>query len=490
MGNAHNPGSPETARTPGNTPETGTSRGPGPRLWAKIQTNTRLNGIAALFRGRGKQLYLVGGAVRDLIRGGEPHDWDLATDADPDEIIALFRGLKPPAAVIPTGIKHGTVTVHYRGGEFEVTTFRTESDYRDGRRPESVVFALSVEEDLSRRDFTMNAVALELPQGKIVDPFGGLKDIRRKIIRCVGNPRERFEEDGLRPLRAVRFAAQLGFDVEKYTLRAVRPALTVSAAVSEERIRDELDKIVASPQPSRAFRLMEQTGLLELILPELSLCRGVEQKGYHRFDVLDHSLLACDYAAEQGFSMEVRMAALFHDTGKPETRQLDDRGVWTFYHHETHSVHITEHLMTRLRYPNSRIAEVCRLIACHMFHYEDVWSDGAVRRFIIRAGRENLENIYRLRRCDTYGMTGTETPAEGLAALISRVDKVLAESHALSLKDLAVSGKDLIAAGIKPGKTMGIILNELLETVVDDPDSNNRETLLSIARKFNTKYQN
>jgi tRNA nucleotidyltransferase/poly(A) polymerase len=400
----------------------------------------------------------------------------------------MFRGLHPRAAVIPTGIKHGTVTVHYRGAEFEVTTFRTESEYRDGRHPDTVAFAPSVEEDLARRDFTMNAIALELPGGGLVDPFGGLKDIKRGIIRCVGNPRERFGEDGLRPLRALRFAAQLGFTVEKTTLQAIRPTLGVSAGVSEERFRDELDKIIASPQPSLAFRLMEQTGLLELVLPELSECRGIEQKGYHCFDVLDHSLLACDYAAQENFPPVVRMAALFHDLGKPGTRQLDKLGIWTFYQHEKRSVHITQRLMTRLRYPNSRIAEVCRLIACHMFHYEDTWSDGAVRRFIIRVGQENLENIYRLRRCDTYGMSGTEGTIEGLAALANRVDKVLAASRALSLKDLAISGNDLIAAGIKPGKHMGVILQELLETVVDDPDSNKPEILLNIALKFNERY--
>jgi putative nucleotidyltransferase with HDIG domain len=459
------------------------------RSWAKVQENTPLNGLTALFRSRGKKLYLVGGAVRDLFRDKEPHDWDLATDAKPHEVIALFRGLSPRVTVIPTGIKHGTVTVHYRGAVFEVTTFRTESDYRDGRHPESVVFASSIEDDLSRRDFTMNSIALELPGGKAVDPFGGVKDIRRKIIRCVGNPRERFEEDGLRPLRALRFAAQLGFTVEEFTLRGIRPSLGVTAEVSEERIRDELDKIIGSSLPSAAFRLMEQTGLLKLILPELFVCRGVEQKGYHRFDVLDHSLLACDYAAQKDFPMAVRMAALFHDIGKPDTRQADKGGVWTFYQHEKHSVELTGDLMARLRYPNSKITEVCRLIACHMFHYDEVWSDGAVRRFIIRVGEENLENIYRLRRSDSYGITGVEGPPEGLAALISRVDRVLAGNHVLSLKNLAVSGNDLIAAGIKPGKNMGIILKELLETVVDDPDSNNREALLDIALKFNARYQ-
>ncbi|MDR1971952.1 MAG: HD domain-containing protein [Treponema sp.] len=449
----------------------------------------KLGEIAALFRCRGRQLYLVGGAVRDLFRGQTPKDWDLATDASPDQVIDLFRTAKFRASVIPTGIKHGTVTVRYRGENYEVTTFRSESGYQDGRHPESVRFAKTIEEDLSRRDFTMNSVALALPGGETADPFGGIGDIRKGLIRCVGNPLERFGEDGLRPLRAVRFASQLGYQVDGPTLRAIRPSLEVTAKVSQERIRDELDKIIASPRPSIAFRLMEETGLLELLLPELAVCRGVEQKGYHRFDVLDHSLLSCDYAAAGEFPMEVRLAALFHDIGKPAARREDDRGVWTFYQHEKYSAQKAKQLMIRLRYSNSQIEKVCRLISCHMFYYEDCWSEGAVRRFIIRVGEENLENLYRLRRADTYGMAGVEGSAENLAALISRVDRTLAGNYALSLKDLAVSGDDLIAQGIRPGRYMGIILKELLETVVDDPDSNNRETLLNIALKFNEKYQ-
>jgi putative nucleotidyltransferase with HDIG domain len=458
-------------------------------LIGRVLRNRSLNEIAARFTSQGKQLYLVGGAVRDLFRGEAPKDWDLATDAAPDEVIALSRGFEPRAVVIPTGIKHGTVTLRYRGDEFEITTFRAESDYRDGRHPQSVTFARTIQEDLSRRDFTMNAVALRLPGGETVDPFGGIADIRKRLIRCVGTPRERFGEDGLRPLRALRFAAQLGFSVDQATLEAVRPALGVTTQVSEERIRDELNKIVASPRPSAAFLLMEQTGLLDLALPELSACRGVEQKGYHRFDVLEHSLLACDYAARQRYPMEVRLAALFHDIGKPGTRLKDGRGIWTFHQHEKHSAYMTEQIMLRLRYSTSQREQVCRLIGCHMFYYEDTWSDGAVRRFIIRAGEENLENLYRLRRADVYGMTGAEAAPEGLATLINRVDRILAGNHALTLKDLAVSGRDLIEAGIPPGKPMGIILKELLETVVDDPASNNRETLLRIALLFNEKYQ-
>jgi tRNA nucleotidyltransferase/poly(A) polymerase len=473
----------------------------------KVPVHPLLREIAALFSGKGKQLYLVGGAVRDLLRGRPAHDWDLATDARPEEVTAIFRNARPPSPVIPTGIKHGTVTVHYRGKEglkgaagkggapyieLEITTFRTESDYRDGRRPEKIAFASSIEEDLSRRDFTMNAAAARLPGGELVDPSGGKADIQRRIIRCVGNPAERFAEDGLRPLRAIRFAAQLGFTVDKETLDAVAGAAGVTAKVSAERIRDELDKILAAA-PSAAFRLMEETGLLRLILPELAACRGVEQKGYHRFDVLDHSLFACDYAAKEGWPREVLLAALFHDTGKPATAAGPYRGEgekreWTFYQHEKVSSRLARGILARLRYPNAVIDTVCRLVEEHMFHYDESWGDAAVRRFVIRAGEENLENLYRLRRADAYAAEGVEPGAGFLLPLAERVDRVLAKERTLSLKDLAVSGKDLVKEGIQPGKTMGIILRELFETVVDDPESNNREKLLEIAANLARRY--
>ncbi|MDR2259236.1 MAG: CCA tRNA nucleotidyltransferase, partial [Treponema sp.] len=439
-----------------------------------------LREIAAVFQNHGRDVYLVGGAVRDLFRGEKPQDWDLATNAPPDEVVSMFR------RVIPTGIKHGTVTVHYKGRVMEVTTFRTESEYRDGRRPNRVDFAATIEEDLSRRDFTMNAIALRLPGGETADPFGGREDIKKRLIRCVGNPAERFAEDGLRPLRAVRFAATLGFTPDEAALAAIRPALGITAKVSPERVRDEVNKILGAGadgknsggRPSAAFRLMEQTGLLELLFPELAACRGVEQKGYHHFDVLDHSLLACDYAAREGYPREVILAALFHDLGKPGTRKAGPGGVWTFYQHERESARLCRKILTRLRYPNAVIDETCHLIGEHMFHYTEDWTGAAVRRFIIRAGEEHLENLYRLRRADSYAQAGIEPNPAALLPLVNRVDAALAGSRAFSLKDLAVSGKDLIAAGVQPGKHMGIILKELFETVVDDPSQNSREKLL------------
>jgi len=419
-----------------------------------------------------------------MLRGEKIHDWDIATDAEPEEVTAIIRAAK--GKVIPTGIKHGTVTVFYKKHNAEVTTFRTETGYSDGRRPDKVEYTSSIEEDLSRRDFTMNAIAMRLPGGEIVDPFDGAKDIKNKIIRCVGNASQRFNEDGLRPLRAVRFAAQLGFEIEENTLSAIPDALSVSAKVSQERVRDEIDKILASPLPSRAFRLMEKTGLLHLFLEELAVCRGIEQKGFHQFDVLDHSLLACDYAAQNGYSQTLRLAALLHDAGKPSVRKLDEKsGVWTFYRHEEISCKIAQKILGRLRYPNITTDNVCHLIKEHMFHYTDEWSDAAVRRFIARVGEPNLEDIYRLRRADAYAFSDKEADSSSLLQLADRVKKILASGRAFTLKDLAVSGNDLISIGIPSGKKMGIILNELLETVLDDPAQNTREKLLEIAGKLN-----
>jgi tRNA nucleotidyltransferase/poly(A) polymerase len=423
-----------------------------------------------------------------MLRGGKVQDWDLATDAPPEEVSAIFREARPRGRVIPTGIRHGTVTVLYRNHRMEITTYRTEAGYSDGRRPDAVRYAASVEADLSRRDFTMNAIALRLPSGLTVDPFGGAADIRAGIIRCVGKAEERFAEDGLRPLRAVRFAAQLGFSPEEATLAAIGGALGTSAKVSPERVRDEIGKIIASPLPSRAFRLMEQTGLLSLFLPELAACRGFEQKGFHRFDVLDHSLLALDYAAARGFPPEVRMAALLHDIGKPAVRAAGEDGTWTFFRHEGESEKIARQILCGLRYPNAFIDEVCHLVKEHMFHYTGDWSDAAVRRFIVRAGKAHLENLYRLRRADAFAAAARDPGPGFLLPLAERVDRVLAGEQALGLKDLAVSGRDLMAAGIKGGKTMGIILNELLETVLDDPEQNSREKLLEIAGKIQERY--
>ena len=449
--------------------------------------NPILKEIALLFNSAMKEICLVGGAVRGLLMGMKIHDLDLATDATPEEVTKIFKEAKQKTSVIPTGLKHGTVTVIYKKQSIEITTYRTDGDYSDGRRPDKVSYSSSIEEDLSRRDFTMNAIALRLPKGEKIDPFNGENDLKKGIIRCVGDPVLRFGEDGLRPLRAVRFAAQLGFKVEKETLSAIPGALENCAKVSAERIRDEIEKIILSKKPSIAFLLMEQTGLLGLFLPELAAGRGVDQNDYHEFDVLDHNLLACDWAAEKEFPVDVRLAALLHDIGKVPTRKPipNDESNYTFYNHEIESKYITRNILSRLRFPNHVIEMVCHLVKEHMFHYTDDWSDAAVRRFIVRIGEANVTKFYQLRKADAYAKAGTEPPRDSLLPLACRVDKALAENHAFSLKDLAVKGSDLISIGIKPGKTMGIILRELLESVLDDPEMNNKDELLKLAGKFN-----
>jgi putative nucleotidyltransferase with HDIG domain len=450
-----------------------------------------LSKMRTLLAEKGFASYLVGGAVRDTLRGKPMSDWDVATNARPEDVCAIFR------RVIPTGIEHGTVTVLFMGHKIEVTTFRTEADYSDGRHPDSVSYTASIEEDLSRRDFTINAIAASLADGKITDPFGGRADIKQKILRTVGDPRDRFVEDGLRPVRAIRFAATLGFAIDSKTQEAIPGALEKTRLVSIERFRDEFVKMLGADEPSVALKLMEQTGILPLFLPELCVCRGVDQKDYrnhHQFDVLDHLFYACDGAPKD--NLTVRLAALFHDIGKPlvkETIQKPDasgisHSICTFYNHEQKSAELCKRIMTRLRFPNQLIVGASHLVAEHMFHYEPSWSDSAIRRFVVRVTPEAIPDLFDLRIADAYGMTCARPPidrggwAENLLEFKERIDAVLAEKTALSLKDLAVSGSDLLAIGIPPGKAIGLVLHELLETVLDNPAENEREHLLQIAK--------
>lgn len=439
----------------------------------RIPVHPILKELSRFFTQSGHHVYLVGGAVRDIVLGKKPEDWDVATDATPNEVASIFH------RVIPTGIDHGTVTIPFREHMIECTTFRTETGYSDGRRPDAVGYAATIEEDLSRRDFTMNAIAVSLPEGIVTDPFGGRKDIARGIIRTVGLASERFGEDGLRPIRAVRFSAQLGFAIDEETLAAIPGALSVTAKVAKERVRDELVKLVLSPTPSAGLRFMESAGLLGLILPELYACRGIEQKGRHEFDVLDHLYAACD--ASPRASLEIRLAALFHDVGKPRVRATDTEGNYTFYNHEIVSAEMTETIMNRLRFPLKTIATVVHLVRQHMFHYEPNWTDAAVRRFIVRAGEEHIDQLFALRRADACAITGILTEPAHLAEFTDRIRAVTEASHAFSLKDLSLNGKDLIALGIPPGPMTGLILKELLEAVLDDPELNTRERLSEIA---------
>ncbi len=435
--------------------------------------------FSSVFRSAGFQCYLVGGAVRDILLSRPHTDFDVATDALPTQVTQLFR------RVIPTGIKHGTVTVLFQGTTFEVTTFRTESGYRDGRRPDSVTFAPSIFDDLSRRDFTINAIAYDVLADRVEDPHGGREDLRRNIIRAIGDPGERFREDGLRPLRACRFAAQLGFKVEESTLRAIPGSLDILEKVSQERIRDEILKILESPAPSAGFTLMNETGILAVVLPELQAGAGIAQGTLHCYDVLQHSLYACDAAPVQ--SLTLRLAALLHDVGKPMTRGTAPDGRPTFYGHEKVSAQLTREILARLKLPNAVIKDVSHLVEHHMFNYQEEWSDAAVRRLIARVGEASIRDLVALRRADQVGMCRENARhfPEGLAEFTRRVDEVLSSGKAFTVSRLAIDGRQIMSElGLPPGPQVGIILNELLQSVLEDPALNEKERLLEIARKL------
>ncbi len=455
-----------------------------------------LQKMAPFFINSGYEAWLVGGAIRDMLSGKDASDFDIATNARPDEVSKLFNH------VIETGIEHGTVTVLFMGEHVEVTTFRTESDYSDGRHPDAIQYTASIVEDLSRRDFTINAIALNLESGNIIDPFNGKKDIKKRVIQTVGKAEDRFSEDGLRPIRAIRFASQLNFTIEKNTFSAIKKAIPITKNISIERFRDEFSKMLLSNKPSIALKLMEQTGILEIFLPELLEARDVTQadkRGFHQFDVLDHLFYSCDFAripAEKDIT--IRLASLFHDIGKVKTRKIDGEKI-TFFNHEKESSKTVETVLKKLRFSNNTIRYVSHLVEHHMFHYESTWSDAAVRRFIVRITppeglgktvEQVIEDLFDLRIADVSGMTNSPALLQkgpwsaNLIEFKDRIHSALNEPHVFSLKDLKVTGQDLIEIGIPKGKQIGYVLSELLKMTIDDPGMNEREILIDIAKKI------
>ncbi|NCB01062.1 MAG: HD domain-containing protein [Spirochaetia bacterium] len=441
----------------------------------KFPISSTVTQFASYFTKRNFSLFIVGGCVRDWVLHRDITDMDFATDATPLEVTSLFY------KVIPTGIDHGTVTVLFKGEQFEVTTFRSDDEYLDNRRPKSVSFIGSIEEDLKRRDFTMNALAVNVISGELIDLHEGLIDIQKRLIRAIGDPETRFSEDALRMMRACRFASTLEFTIEENTLSAIKKLHSSLSTISGERIHIELFKILASRRPSIAFKIMDECGILALLFPELSIGKGVSQKGEHKADVLDHNLYALDNAPQS--DVLIRLSALLHDIGKPVTKKIDEYGNVTFYDHEKASLKMAKELMLRIKCSNAEIHKVLHLIKHHMLHYTSDMSDAAIRRFIARVGIEHIDDLFALRIADGIATNGINKK-EILVEFKKRIEKELLSQHAFSMKDLKVNGNDLIGIGIPKGPVIGLLLKELFETVLDDPSNNEKEKLLTIAERF------
>jgi tRNA nucleotidyltransferase (CCA-adding enzyme) len=434
--------------------------------------------VCAKLRAAGHEAWLVGGAVRDLLRGRGAKDFDIATNALAADVSNVFGKKR----TIPTGEKHGTVTVladRPDGGRdpVEVTTYRGEGAYSDGRRPDSVTFVGTIDEDLARRDFTMNAIAWDPLANAVTDPFGGRADLDAGLIRAVGVPLERFREDGLRAMRAVRFASQLGFRLDPPTEQAIAQAVDVFRRVSAERVRDELVKILASSKPSVGLELMRTTGLLAACLPELCEGVGVHQNRFHAHDVWQHTLAAVD--ATPG-DWVVRMAALLHDVAKPRTAapKADSPSENTFYRHELVGADLSDEICRRLKLSNQERERIVNLVRNHMFWYTPEWSGGTVRRFIARVGQEALPDLFALREGDVRARGRGENPGLELDELKARIAEELAQASALKIGDLAIGGADVMRLlGCPPGPIIGEVLRRLLERVLDDASLNTREQL-------------
>lgn len=470
-----------------------------------------INRTADILISNGFEAYLVGGAIRDILLERTPKDYDLATNALPAQIEDLFP------KTVNTNAKFGTILVIMSddaGESFdvEVTTYRHEEEYIKGRWPSKVEFTSSIEDDLSRRDLTINALALNLQDlyessaivdEVILDPFNGLKDLEDMVIRAVRDPKERFTEDGLRAFKSCRMASELGFEMHTDTFNAIKDSLVIARQISIERIRDEFIKLLMySPKPSVGIELMRQTGLLKIFLPELLECIGVEQPEWHDQDVYNHSLKTLDLAEDS-----IKLAALLHDIGKARTRTEDESGVH-FYGHDEVGADIAKDILIRLRFSNTEIKKIVRLIRWHMFYYPSAdwrkdneissvlnekggnnggWTDAAIRRFIRNVGEEYIEDIFKLRIADATSNTKTAFNPIEIEALESRISAIREEDMVLKVTDLDITGSDLIKLGVPKGPIMGQILNNLLEQVIDDPSINSKALLTSKVRELYKK---
>ncbi|MBE6632904.1 MAG: HD domain-containing protein [Ruminococcaceae bacterium] len=416
----------------------------------------------------GYEAYAVGGCVRDSLLQGTPNDWDLTTNASPRETLACF----PDCRVIETGLQHGTVTVIYEGEQLEITTYRVDGDYKDNRHPASVTFSRRLEDDLSRRDFTVNAMAYHPDRG-LVDRFGGQADLAAGLIRCVGDAERRFHEDGLRILRAIRFASVLGFSLEEKTARAVHSCKHLLKNIAAERIREEFNKLICGKGAVEILR--DYVDVIAEFLPEVSPMVGFDQQSrFHRFDVWEHTLFALSQTDSP--RLNVRLGILLHDVGKPLCFTKDEKG-GHFKGHAEAGVRLTDEIMRRLRYDNATRELMLKLVRYHDIPIQA--EKKHIKRAILRFGERGLADLLEIQRCDrvAHQIGHTELP-DWYADIPVIWEEIRREGACLSLKDLAVNGNDLIALGYRPGKELGACLNRLLNAVIDEELPNDREILL------------
>lgn len=435
----------------------------------KIQLPNSVQLIIHTLEDAGFEAYAVGGCVRDSLLNRRPDDWDITTNALPQEVKALFH------RTIDTGIQHGTVTVIIKGEGFEVTTYRIDGEYEDGRHPKEVSFTRNLEEDLKRRDFTINAMAYNDRAG-IVDIFHGVEDLQKGVIRAVGNPVERFTEDALRMMRAVRFSAQLGYEVDMETKRAIQKLASTISKISAERIQVELIKLVKSPHPDR-MRLLYETGLTSFILPEFDRMMETEQNHpHHCFSVGEHTI----HAMEQVEGDKIlRLVMLFHDIGKPMVKTVDKKGIDHFYGHSKESEKIAQHVLKRLKFDNDTIRMVTKLVLYHDQKFE--LEKKYVRRGVNKIGEDLFPLLFAVQKADILAQSNymREEKLAYLTKLQNFYEEIVNAKECVSLKTLAISGSDLIALGMKPGKEIGMVLQKMLDLVLEDETLNTKEALLS-----------
>ncbi|MEW9093753.1 MAG: CCA tRNA nucleotidyltransferase [Clostridiaceae bacterium] len=420
------------------------------------------------------EAYVVGGCVRDSLLDKTPNDWDITTNALPKEVIDIFRSLG--YKVIETGLKHGTVTVVINDENFEITTYRIDGIYSDGRHPDNVNFTRSLKEDLARRDFTINAMAYNSKEG-LIDYFGGLYDLKEKVIRCVGIPHNRFSEDALRIMRAYRFAGQLGFNIEEEALTAILELKENLKNISIERIREELNKIMISDM-SIFFGLYKH-GILKVILPELEVCAGIKQDNpYHIYDVYDHSIYS---AINIESKLHLKLTMLLHDIGKPECKTTDKQGIDHFYNHNEVSATKAEQILKRMKYDNKIIEKVVTLIK---YHDREISGSKSIKKLLNLIGEESFKDLLKVKIADmqAQNLDFYKERYDKLVNIEEKLNRIIETKECFTIKDLAINGKDLINIGIKQGKEIGDILNHLLDIVLENPEMNTKEKLIEIIK--------